>query len=57
MNTEAMAGHLDGEVWAHFSNLMMDGYKSLSVGQGVRFEYESPGQDGFPHRAASVRPL
>jgi len=48
---------VDGEVWAHFSKLLMDGYKSLRVGQPVRFEYETPRQDGYPHRAASVRPL
>ena len=48
---------VEGEVWAHFSNLMMDGYRSLRVGQSVRFDYATPGQDGYPHRALSIWPL
>ena len=47
---------IEGEVWAHFSNLVMDGYKTLRAGQRVSFTYETPGQDGYPHRAISVRP-
>ena len=39
---------VEGEMWAHFSDLILDGYRSLRVGQGVRFEYEAPGQDGIP---------
>jgi len=48
---------VEGEVGAFFGNLKMDGYRSLRVGQPVRFEYETPGQDGYPHRAVSVQPL
>jgi CspA family cold shock protein len=45
---------VSGEVWAHFSTVAGDGYRSLSAGQSVSFTYETPGQDGFPHRAVSV---
>jgi CspA family cold shock protein len=45
-----------GGVWAHFSMIQMDGYRSLTAGRSVRFTYETPGQDGYPHRAVSVRP-
>lgn len=36
---------------------VMDGYHVLRQGHRVRFIYETPGQDGFPHRATEVRPL
>jgi cold shock CspA family protein len=39
---------LEGEVWAHFSNIVIEGYKTLRVGQLVSFTYETPGQDGPP---------
>ena len=48
---------VEGEVWAHFSHVVMEGYSSLRPSQRVRFTYETPGQDGYPHRAISVRPL
>ena len=47
---------VQGEVWAHFAQVQMEGYGSLTSGQPVRFTYETPGQDGYPHRALSVRP-
>jgi cold shock protein len=47
---------VDGEVWAYFSYVIMDGYKTLRPGQPVSFTYETPGQDGYPHRAISVWP-
>jgi CspA family cold shock protein len=47
---------VEGEVWVHFSNIAMEGYRSLRAGQSVRFTYQTPGQDGYPHRAISVRP-
>ena len=47
---------VDGEVWTHFSDLDMEGYRTLTPGQPVTFTYETPGQDGYPHRALSVRP-
>ncbi len=47
---------VDGDVWTHFSNIRGPGFKVLSAGQPVRFTYETPGQDGFSHRAVSVEP-
>jgi cold shock CspA family protein len=47
---------LEGEVWILFPMLVMDGYGSLTPGQRVRFTYETPGQDGFPHRGIEVWP-
>lgn len=54
--------------WAHFSVIVTPiisrssgwteaEYKSLSAGQLVELEWETPGQDGFDFRASSVRPL
>jgi cold shock protein len=39
------------EVWVHFSQVDLPGYVELSAGQRVRFEYETPGQDGYLSRA------
>jgi CspA family cold shock protein len=47
---------VQGRVWTFFSNINMKGYRTLKRGQTVRFTYETPGQDGYPHRAVSVRP-
>jgi CspA family cold shock protein len=46
-----------GEVWAHFSQIRAEGFHRLVAGEPVEFEYETPGQDGFPHRAVWVRSL
>jgi CspA family cold shock protein len=46
-----------GEVWAHFSQIRADGYRRLVAGEPVEFEYETPGQGGYPHRAVGVRSL
>jgi cold shock CspA family protein len=46
---------VSGKVWAHFSNIVGTGYKTLHPGQSVTFIYETPGQDGFPHRAIAVQ--
>jgi cold shock protein len=45
---------VDGEVFVHFSAIAGEGYRELEVGEPVRFRYETPGQDGYPHRARSV---
>lgn len=45
---------VDGQVWAHFSNIDAVGYRSLKPGEAVSFTYETPGQDGYPHRAIRV---
>jgi hypothetical protein len=34
---------VDGEVWAHFSNIDGKGYKTLLVGQPVSITYATPG--------------
>lgn len=47
---------VNGEVWTHFSNVAGTGHRSLSPGQAVTFSYETPGQDGYPHRALWVSP-
>jgi len=43
-----------GEVWTHFSNIKGEGYRTLKRGDAITFTYETPGQDGYPHRAISV---
>lgn len=45
---------VDGEVWAHYSNIEGGGYRTLTPGERVTFTYETPGQDGYPHRAVSI---
>ena len=44
------------DVFALFSELAMDGYRSLEPGQLVRFECEHfpSGQDGYVYRAFNV---
>ena len=55
-----------GGCWTHFSNIetpyvaSVDGgqvyqYKSLSAGEVVELEWETPGQDGYDYRAVAVR--
>ncbi len=41
-------------VWCHYSQVEMDGYRSLRPGERVTFDYERPGQDGYPARVLSV---
>ncbi len=42
------------EVWCHYSQVDVEGYRSLSPGEAVTFDYETPGQDGYPARVFSV---
>ena len=44
-------------VWAHFSAIDVEGYKSLKPGQRVELRYEEADQDGFKYRATYVHPL
>lgn len=55
-----------GGCWTHFSVIEtphlgfvsgaeVAGYKSLSPGEVVELEWETPGQDGFEYRAVVVR--
>jgi cold shock protein len=47
-----------GLFFAHFSHLQMEGYRTLTAGQAVEFEYmPGRGQDGCDHRALWVRPV
>lgn len=45
---------VEGQVWCHFSSVDAPGYRSLKPGVAVTFTYETPGQDGYPHRAHRV---
>jgi len=45
-----------GGCWTHFSHLEMTGYHSLTPGQPVLLDWESPGQDGYDFRAVRVVP-
>jgi len=47
-----------GGCFAHFSNIEMDGFRSLQQGQTVWIDWEKPGfkQDGYDYRATIVRP-
>lgn len=43
-----------GGCWAHFSNVLMSGYRFLSPDQPVEFEFEAGRQDGYDYRAVAV---
>jgi CspA family cold shock protein len=45
---------VEGAVWTHYSKVVSDGYRTLTPGDSVSFTDETPGQDGYPHRALSV---
>ena len=45
-----------GGCWAHFSVIVMDGYRSLQAGQRVSFTFEPASQDGFSYVAITVWP-
>jgi cold shock protein len=45
-----------GGCWAHFSHIVMEGYRSLRPGEHVTFSHEAAAQDGFGHRASRVWP-
>jgi len=42
------------DVFAHFSSIAAEGYKSLNEGQAVEFDIE---KDGKGLRAANIKPL
>ena len=45
-------------VFCHFSNVDVDGYKTLMPGSRVSFDYETPGQDGCDARVlTAARPV
>jgi cold shock protein len=45
-----------GEVFAHFSHIDDEGYRSLADGEAIRFDWEHfpPGQDGYFYRATRI---
>jgi cold shock protein len=45
-----------GGCWAHFTSVLVPGYRALTAGQSVTFEYESVEQDGYQFRAIEVWP-
>lgn len=45
-----------GGCWTHYATVDTAGYRSLPLGATVEFEWEQPGQDGYPYRAVHVRP-
>jgi CspA family cold shock protein len=45
-----------GGCWAHFSSIVMDGYRSLIPGDQVAFTCEEAKQDGYEYRATQVWP-
>lgn len=54
-------GVIDSEVtpggcWAHYSSVLVTGYKALATGQEVRFSCEAAQQDGYSFRAVEVWP-
>jgi CspA family cold shock protein len=41
-------------VWCHFSHVIAEGYRELSAGDRVSFDYETPGQDGCEGRVLTA---
>ena len=46
-----------GGCWAHFSNAAIPGHAGFTAGETVFLEWEAPGQDGWPFRAARFWPV
>ncbi len=45
-----------GGCWAHFSNVMIPGYKEFTAGELVNLDWEPADQDGYRFRALRVWP-
>lgn len=45
-----------GGCWAHFSCVSVPGYRTLTPGSAVDFDWELFDQDGYAYRAVDVRP-
>ena len=46
-----------GGCWAHFSAAAVRGYVTFDAGDEVEAEFETPGQDGYEHRATRFWPV
>ncbi|MGW6033492.1 cold-shock protein [Gordonia terrae] len=44
-----------GGAWTFYSEIAGTGFRNLSAGQTVEFQYEQPGQDGYDYRASNIR--
>jgi cold shock protein len=45
-----------GGCWAHFSAVLVPGYRALDTGGAVEFTFEAAEQDGYAFRAVEVWP-
>ena len=45
-----------GGCWAHYSHLLVTGYRTLRGGQLVEFRVEVAAQDGYAYRATGMWP-
>jgi cold shock protein len=45
-----------GGCWAHYSSVLVAGYRRLAAGDDVRFSFEEIDQDGFSYRTVEVWP-
>jgi cold shock protein len=45
-----------GEIWAHYSHIEAEGFRTLTAGAVVSFDYERVpgGQDGYDFRATRI---
>ena len=46
-----------GGCWAHYSIVLVPGFKRLEAGQHVEFTYEAAAQEGHAYRATEVWPI
>jgi CspA family cold shock protein len=46
-----------GGCWAHFSSILVPGYRALRAGESMMFECEPIGQEGYSFRAVEVLPV
>lgn len=45
-----------GGCWTHWSNVAVDGFRTLRPGEDVRLEWEPADQDGYGYRALRAWP-
>lgn len=45
-----------GGCWAHFSVIESDGFRALTAGQVVDFDWLQGDQDGYSYSASEIRP-